>query len=191
MLRAAANAIRCRGALGAPLRASLPLELFAGAPGTIWDRRGYMGPRRWPGSSSSSSSGISSSVGSDSSSSSRKSSSSSTFPPASFSIFGLTSMVTIKPSPPTLDTVNVGGPQAGAPQGGPQGGGPQTFTREGGIVFSFLPKLATQKTFDKSGRLTVLLKAKHIGYLLGGPPGGPLEGDGGPLEAPCGLSMGF
>ncbi|KAL8429656.1 hypothetical protein ACSSS7_006431 [Eimeria intestinalis] len=101
-------------------------------------------------------------------------------------------MVTVRPSPPTLDSVSSGGP-AGGPQGSPQ-----TFLREGGVIFSFLPKLASNKTFDKAARTTVLLKARHIGHLLlpyaGAPKGGPQqsgappgdEGEEWELEAPCG-----
>ncbi|OEH79313.1 domain domain-containing protein [Cyclospora cayetanensis] len=82
-------------------------------------------------------------------------------------------MVTVRPSPPTLDSISTAGTT-----GGPQGA-PQTFLREGGITFSFLPKLASNKTFDKAARLTVLLKARHIGCLLGPLPWAPRSIHGG------------
>ncbi|KAL8445152.1 hypothetical protein Emed_005847 [Eimeria media] len=183
--RAARTLIGWGGPLGAPLGAPLCKAPLGGPRALDGFRRFYMGPRRGSSSSSSSSGSF------NSNSSSSSSSSSSSLPAASFSIFSTTSMVTVRPSPPTLDSVSSGGPS-----GGPQGP-PQTFLREGGVIFSFLPKLASNKTFDKAARITVLLKARHIGHLLlpqggplkGGPqqPGGPLEGEEEwELEAPCG-----
>ncbi|KAL8443124.1 hypothetical protein Emag_006074 [Eimeria magna] len=155
---------------GGPPRAPVCKAPLGGPRALDGIRRSYMGPRRGSSSSSSSSSG---------SFNSSSSSSSSSLPAASFSIFSTTSMVTVRPSPPTLDSVSSGGPS-----GGPQGP-PQTFLREGGVVFSFLPKLASNKTFDKAARITVLLKARHIGHLLL-PHGGVVKGaspqSGGPLE---------
>ncbi|KAL8270039.1 hypothetical protein Esti_006031 [Eimeria stiedai] len=164
---------------GAPLRAPVRTVPLGGPRAPDGIRRSYMGPRRGSSSSSSGSGSLNSS------------SSSNSLPAASFSIFSTTSMVTVRPSPPTLDSVSSGGPS-----GGPQGP-PQTFLREGGVIFSFLPKLASNKTFDKAARITVLLKAKHIGHLLlpnagapsgvpqqpAAPPGGEEEWE---LEAPCG-----
>ena len=190
MLQRAAKALFSNGLAGPPLGLARalagPLGGAAGAPRVLQgERRWYMGPRRATGSSSSGSSSCSSGGISSSSSSS------SSYPAASFSIFSTTSMVTVRPSPPTLDSVSSGGPP-----GGPQGA-PQTFLREGGVTFSFLPKLASNKTFDKTARLTVLLKGRHVGCLLGPLPGGvggPPTQQGAPqgsedewqLEAPCG-----
>ncbi|KAL8439054.1 hypothetical protein Efla_007709 [Eimeria flavescens] len=187
MLRLAAKTLveRAEASRGAPLLRPLLLE----APRALQSiRRSYMGPRK--GSSSSSSNA------STSNASNATSSSSSNLPAASFSIFTPTSMVTIRPSPPTLDSVPSGA-SGGAPPGTPPGP-PQTFLREGGIIFSFLPKLASNKTFDKAARITVLLKARHVGHLLLPPAaaggGGPHSSEGlsgspsedWELEAPCG-----
>ncbi|XP_026193004.1 uncharacterized protein LOC113147264 [Cyclospora cayetanensis] len=160
--------------------------------------RWYMGPRRSPTGPSAGSSSSSSHTSSNGSAVS--SIGANTSPAASFPIFSTTSMVTVRPSPPTLDSISTAGTT-----GGPQGA-PQTFLREGGITFSFLPKLASNKTFDKAARLTVLLKARHIGCLLGPLPWAPRSIHGGEnpgsrslqetdasaageewqLEAPCG-----
>lgn len=95
---------------------------------------------------------------------------------AGFSIFSATSMVTVRPTAPTLESAGTGS--------GVTGSEPLQFLREGAVSFSFLSKLASEKTFDKSSRVTVHVKAKHIGCLL--PPLPMVPGARWKMEAPCG-----